>query len=420
MRGLVRGTAWLGGAQAARLALQSATFVLVARALGASGFGAFAAALAIASVLSPFGACGAGNLLVMHVARERDSFPRHFGAALLTIPVAGLPLVALATGAGALILPVPVVLVALVAVAELVFARLAELSAQAFQGLERPRPFALLQLVPAVFRLGAAVVFVAAGSSSPTEWAVAYLAGSALGALIALAVVVRLVGAPMFTPGAVARFLRDGAWFALAQSSANVYTDIDKTLLARLGSLSAAGVYSVAYRATAMAFTPVTGLLAASYARFFRRGAEGIRGSRRFAAELLPAACLYGAAAGAVLFLAAPVLPHVLGSDYADATDALRWLALLPLLQAVYYLAGDALTGAGHQRARTSLQAVAAALNVLLCLWLVPAYSWRGAALATLLSLALLATALWTAVAIVSTRRERHGDTSPRLAGVQA
>jgi O-antigen/teichoic acid export membrane protein len=419
VRGLGRGTAWLGGAQALRLAFQSATFVLVARALGASGFGAFAAALALTSVLAPFGACGAGNLLVMHVARERDSFSRHFGAALLTIPVAGLPLAALAVGAGALILPVPVALVVLVALAELIFARLAELSAQAFQGLERPRPFALLQLVPAVFRLAAALAFAVAGLQAPVAWGVAYLAGSATAAALCLVVVTRIAGRPRGHEG-LRTMLREGSWFALAQSSANVYTDIDKTLLARLGSLPAAGVYAVAYRATAMAFTPVAGLLAASYARFFRRGAAGIRGSRRLAVELLPAACLYGAAAGAVLFLAAPVLPYVLGSDYAEATSALRWLALLPLVQGVYYLAGDALTGAGHQRVRTGIQLGAAALNALLCLWLVPAYSWHGAAWATLISLGLLALALWVAVAVVSTRRERHGDASPRLAGVQA
>src|SRR6266581_7578541 len=99
MKGLARGTAWLTLAQAGRLAIQSGTFVLVARALGARGFGAFAAALALVSILSPFGACGAGNLLVMHVARARDSFARHWGAALLTVPVAGAPLMLLAIGA---------------------------------------------------------------------------------------------------------------------------------------------------------------------------------------------------------------------------------------------------------------------------------------------------------------------------------
>src|SRR4051794_38427545 len=119
MRGFGRGTAWLGGAQAGRLALPSGTFILIARALGAPGFGALAAALALVSVLSPFAALGAGNLLIMHVARDSSSFARYWGAVLVTVPVAGFPLVLLSLGLGALLLPVPLSLILLVAVAEL-------------------------------------------------------------------------------------------------------------------------------------------------------------------------------------------------------------------------------------------------------------------------------------------------------------
>ncbi len=420
MKGLRGGTAWLTGAQAGRLALQSATFVLIARALGAHGFGAFVAALALVSVLSPFAALGAGNLLVMHVARDSRSFAQHWGAVLLTVPLAGVPLAALSLGLGGLLLPVSLTLVALVAAAELFCARIAELAGQAFQGLERARAFALVTMVSPALRLGAAVAFALSASRSPETWGAFYLGASAIAALVGLLVVTACLGLPRFSPSALSNAVRQGAWFALAQSSANIYTDIDKTMLARLGSLPAAGVYAVAYRATAMAFTPVAGMLAATYARFFKRGQEGIDGSRRFAVELLPAAALYGAAAGVGLVLLAPVLPHILGPDYASAEGALRWLAPLPLIQAVYYLAGDALTGAGYQRVRTYAQLAAAGLNVLLCLLLVPLYSWRGAAAATLVTLGLLALVLWTAVAVVSVRKERHGDASPRLAGVQA
>jgi O-antigen/teichoic acid export membrane protein len=418
MRGIARGTAWLTASQAGRLLLQSATFVLVARALGAHGFGAFAASLALVSVLSPFAALGAGNLLVMHLARRPESFAGHWGAVLLTVPLTGIPLMLVSLGAGSLILPVPVSLVLLVALAELIFARLAELSGQGFQGLERARAFALVTMVSPVLRLGAALAFTfAVGGHSPVSWAVWYLVGSVVAAVVGLAVVTILLGRPRFDRSSLAETLRRGPWFALAQSSANVYTDIDKTILARLGSLQAAGVYAVAYRATAMAFTPVAGLLAATYARFFKRGEDGIGGSRRLAVELLPVAMLYGAAAGTALFLIAPVLPHVLGSDYAAAAGALRWLAPLPLIQAVFYLAGDALTGAGYQRTRTGLHAAAAGLNVFFCLWLIPAYGLRGAAWATLASLGFLAVALWAAVTAISTRTERFRPLSPSLGG---
>jgi O-antigen/teichoic acid export membrane protein len=355
----------------------------------------------------------------MHVARRPESFARHWGAVLLTVPLAGVPLTLLSLGAGSLLLPVPLSLILFVALAELFFARLAELSAQAFQGLERARAVAVLQVVPAVFRLGAAVVFtMLASERSPLVWAAGYLAASAVASVVCIAVVTRLLGHPRLDRAALADTLRRGSWFALAQSSANIYTDIDKTLLARLGSLQAAGIYAVAYRATAMAFTPVAGMLAATYARFFKRGQEGIQGSRRFAVELLPAACLYGAAAGVLLYTVAPLLPRILGGDYASAAGALRWLAPLPLIQALFYLAGDALTGAGYQRVRTAIQAGAAVANVLLCLWLIPAHSWRGAAWATLVSLGLLAAALWAAVGVISTRREPRADARARLAGI--
>jgi O-antigen/teichoic acid export membrane protein len=421
VKGLAKGTAWMTASQAGRLLLQGATFVLVARALGARGFGAFAAALALVSVLSPFAALGSGNLLVMHLARRPDSFAGRWGAALMTVPIAGVPLTLLALGGGKLLLPVPLALVLAIAVAELVFARLAELASQAFQGLERMPATALLATLPAVLRLGAALAFtLLMASRSPLVWSASYLVASAAAAVLCLAVVTSLLGRPRHERGFVAEYLRRGSWFALAQSSANVYTDIDKTMLARLGSLQAAGFYAVAYRVTAMAFAPVAGLLAATYARFFKRGEQGIRGSRELAVELLPAAAAYGLAAGAALYAVAPLLPHALGSDFANATGSLRWLAPLPLIQALYYLGGDALTGAGYQRSRTALQVGAAGLNAGLCLWLIPAYSWRGAAWATLVSLGLLAAAMWAAVGVISTRGEVRSGARPRLAGVQS
>jgi O-antigen/teichoic acid export membrane protein len=124
----------------------------------------------------------------------------------------------------------------------------------------------------------------------------------------------------------------------------------------------------------------------------------------------MPLACLYGLGAGVALYAIAPVLPHLLGRDFSTATGVVRWLAPLPLIQAAFYLGGDALTGAGYQRTRTVLQAGAAILNVCLCFWLIPGHSWRGAAWATLGSLGFLAAAMWVAVLVISARGQRDND----------
>jgi len=74
-------------------------------------------------------------------------------------------------------------------------------------------------------------------------------------------------------------------------------------------------------------------------------------------------------------------------------------------LKAIHYFGADALTGAGHQGYRTVVQVGIAALNILLNLWLIPLYSWRGAAIATIVSDGLMGVAIWTLVWYLA----RHG-----------
>jgi len=416
-----RNTGWMTLAQGGQLVIQALYFVLIARALGAGGFGAFAAALALVSILSPLAALGTGNLLVMYVARRPGSFGRYWGNALLAIPVAGVPLLLLSLVGAVLLVPnlSPQIVVAL-GFSEFFFARLVDSSAQAFQAFERMLYTAVLGVLPSVCRLGAAVVFVAIEPSpEPVEWSFWYLAATIVAAGCAFTTVNRVLGRPELDTSLLFRHLKESVYFSLGQSSANVYTDIDKAMLARLATLDAAGVYAAAYRATAVAFAPVSSMLNSTYARFFQRGTAGVRGSLSLARSLLPFAVIYGLGASALLFFAAPLAPHVLGGDYADSVGALRWLSPLPAILAWYYLAGDTLTGADRQGIRTAFQIAAAFLNAALNIWLIPLYSWRGAAWATLASMAFLAVGLWVAVWMTlkqSPAEHSHDHAHPRLA----
>jgi O-antigen/teichoic acid export membrane protein len=68
---------------------------------------------------------------------------------------------------------------------------------------------------------------------------------------------------------------------------------------------------------------------------------------------------------------------------------------VIPLLSALHTVLGDALTGAGYQRIRTYALLLAAATNVLANLWLIPRYSWRGAAWTRIATEALLVCLIW-------------------------
>ncbi len=420
---LARNALWVALGQVLRVGSQAVYFVIIARALGARDYGAYVGVLAVVAVAAPFASLGTGNLLIKHVARTPHLFARQWGRALATTLLSGTMLLAVVLFVGGLWLPhsIPVRLVLAVGSADLLFVRLIEVSAQAYQAHQRLARTALLQLLVSPLRLVAATVLIAV-TPTPTalEWGVLYLVCSLIGAGFAVGLVNRELGAPELALGDVGSELREGFFFSVTLSAQSATNDIDKAMLARLGTLEATGVYAAAYRLVDVAFLPVGSLLVAAYARFFQHGLGGVRANARFARPLLRLSVCYGLTASLGLFLLAPALPHLLGPDYRPAIGAVRWLAVLPLLKAIHYFGADALTGAGFQGIRTVVQVGIAIANVSLNIWLIPLYSWRGAAVATIISDGLLGVAIWSTIWYLGRRGHRHepsADGSPMLEG---
>ena len=396
---LAKDTLWIAFGQVLRVGMQAAYFVLIARALGTRDFGAYVGVLAVVAVAAPFASLGSGSLLIKHVARTPHTFPQHWGKALATTLLTGTILLGIVTIVARVWLPASISLRLVLAVgaADLLFVRLVDISAQAYQAYQRLPRTALLQLLLSPLRLVAAITLVTV-TSTPTavEWGMLYLVSALVGAGVALALVKRELGGPEFHVRQLGSELREGAFFSVSHSAQTSISDIDKAMLARLATLEATGVYAAAYRLVDVAFLPIGSLLVATYARFFQHGVQGVRATARYARRLLGLGACYGLLAGAALYLLAPTLPAILGDEYRGAITTVRWLAVLPLLKTIYYLGADALTGAGYQGARTMVQVSVAAVNVLLNVWLIPLYSWRGAAVATVLSEGLLGLAIWT------------------------
>jgi O-antigen/teichoic acid export membrane protein len=381
--------------------LQAAYFVVIARTLGPSGYGAFVGAAALSALAAPFAGVGAGNVLIQYVARDPRAFARYWGGSLAVTVAGGLLSVGLVVLAARAVLPstIPTILVVCVAVSDLLFATVLYLCGQAYQAVEKMQRTAQLPIVTTGLRLLAALMFITLpGSHSPARWGVYYVVCTALSTAVALWLTVRELGRPVieFTYGVTE--LREGFYFATGISAQNVYNDIDKTMLSRMSTLDATGIYGAAYRIIDVAMVPLRALTSAAYPRFFRHGARGVEASLTVARRLIPAAVGYGCLAGALLFLTAPILPRFLGHDYVNAIEAVRWLALLPILKSIQSFAADTLTGAGHQGTRTTLQVLIALFNVLINLPLITGWSWRGAAWASLITDGLLAALLWAVV----------------------
>ncbi|MBW4604862.1 MAG: oligosaccharide flippase family protein [Calothrix sp. FI2-JRJ7] len=388
--------------QGLRIILQAIYFIIIPRALGSQEYGIITAASTLVAIVYPFGSLGYGTLIIKNISRNRALFPEYWGNALFMIALSGLILCFGVLALSPVFIPgnVSILLVILFAVNDLFFFKTLETAAQAFQAFHWLSKTALLHIVPQITRVIAALALLTFfPNPKAMDWALLYFVSTVICAIIAVQLVHRSLGKPKPALSRIQPEVGEGFYFSISASAQTIYNDIDKTMLARLSTLEATGIYAAAYRLIDVAFVPVRSLLLAAVSKFFQYGATGIKGSVGVAKRLLPITGIYGAIAGIGLFFFAPVVPLILGDEYKEAAEVLRWLAPLALIKGIHYFAADALAGAGFQRLRTIAQAGVAIFNILLNLWLIPLYSWRGAAISSVATDGLLMVTLWIIVA---------------------
>jgi len=395
---LRRSSLWMISGQGVAMAAQTVYFVLIGRALGSREYGAFVGVAALVGALSQFSTLGMEMILVRNISRDRGSFARTWGHALSITSVGFLVLLtATVVYAHFALRPELRLLVPWIAFADGFLGKFIQLAARAFQGMGRLAWTARLTALIYVGRAATAGMLYlwthAHGiHASALAWAKVYWLATLAIALFALALATAQLGTPRF-PRLHRGELSEGLSFSLSGSSISVYNDIDKTFLVSLGQTWAAGIYSAAYRVIDAATAPIYAVHAAAAPRFFREGVRGVQRARDFARTTLRRTLPFSVAAAVLLLLAAPLLPVLFGPSFHGSVTALRWLCLLPVLRSFHFAWGSAITGSASQWYRTATQFGAALFNLVLNFLLIPRWSWRGAAVASLLTDGALAVA---------------------------
>lgn len=391
---LARNTLLATGWQGLRLALQFAYLIVIARLLGAAGYGTFSGIVALAATLSPLAGAGFGLILVKQVARHPQSFPRYWGrllsAIVISAPLLILALVTIAT----IILPDTGETLTLVAVglSELLLVPLVTACANAYQAHERLGASIFNFVLLNCGRL-LAICTLALYEHQPdlNMFAVVYLVGTVLPAAASLAIATRAFGRPIVQRTGPTGELVEGLGFAASGVTGVAQAEIDKSLLLRLESAIATGTYSVATRIISAACTPLISYMLAAVPRLFRAGASGIAGSRRIAGILLVPVLIYGILAGSAIYLLAPWLPTVLGEGFADSISVIRMLAPLPCLIGISSLLLAVLSCSGAQPSRIAIELAALCLGIGLNIALIPLLGVSGTIYAALASQGALA-----------------------------
>jgi O-antigen/teichoic acid export membrane protein len=393
---LVRNATWMLSGHGLQLLGRMGYFVIVAHALGPAGYGSFVACTALIGAMSPFSSCGTGHVMIKYVARDRNVLPVYLGNALLVTAASGSVLTLFALILRPHVLPASSTfgMLVAVAIADLFGLEMNTICMQAFLAIEQGRRFSHLMGLSTGVRVLAAIVLVAIGATAK-HWAYLYAASSLIATTIGIIAVSRCCTPPRFRLNLFVPSVREGVHFATSLASQSVYNDIDKTMLARLSTVDAAAIYAVAYRFIEAAILPIRSVANAAYPEFFRLGVQGVTSGFGFARSILRRSAVYGLGTAIALFIAAGFVPLVLGHAYRESISALRWLCLLPSIKCVHIFLSDTLTGSNYQWQTSSAQIVVAGFNVLVNLWLIRAFSWRGAAWSSLATDALLMVLLY-------------------------
>ena len=373
----------------------------------------YAGAFALTSILGQYSAMGSGTLFLRYVTADRKQFSVYWGNILVTTTVASVLIVAaLALVSGEVLEPGSRAITLLAAVANCFCFQLTASAAKVFQTYEQLRITAALTLANNFARtLAAGVMLMVLHRATAYQWSAATVALSLLTAAASVVVVTVRFGRPSFSLAQMRRNLLEGFGYSFASSTATAYNDIDKTMLSHYGMNAANGIYSMAYRIIDVATIPILAIREAAMPRFFRSGVDGIRGAAPLAVVLLKRAVPLGLLAAVIVFVTAPLIPHLAGSGFRETVSALRWLCLIPLFRSLHQMTGSAITGSGLQRYRTLSQMLAVALNVGLNVWLIPRHGWLGAAWSSLATDGMLA---------VDELRRAGGDVPVRSASCRA
>lgn len=404
--GTARNTCWLLCGYTGRVLLQGLSFVLLARAVGPAQLGLFGAALALANFLSPYIELGAYSLIVRDVAAGMSparALGSTLAASAISLPLGAVAVISLKI----LLLPsVPWGVALPTAAAALVGTRLITIAGGMGVATNQMWRNALTESLSGLLQVLGILLLIVLDRVDIVVWAWIYCLQAVLVGGGALVWAARTWGAPEVSWTGARERITSGIHFAFANSAASA-NELDKTILLRLSTAQVTGIYTAGYRIALLATLPVGAFMAAVYPRYFAAQQNDRAAPMRLARRTAARAFALGLPIVAIVWIAAALVPRIVGGEFSQSVAAVRALSFILLIQALFVPVADALTASGHQAVRTAAQIGGQLVGFALYFVLIPRYGWPGAAAGTLAGQALVALGVYSAAAVIERRNRR-------------
>lgn len=368
-------------------------FVVLSRAFGQEGIGAYSFAMALTGFLVVFADFGLGDLSIKEMSRRNESLSEYFGKVL------SLRLILAITVFILMVLMLyffsfpreTIVIIAIIGTYQILYS-LVDGFATIFIAQEDMH---FAGIIDASFRMVSAlsgIVLIKIGCELNI---VLYVlpALSIVCLIITYLIAVRKYGKfkLILSLSYLTHTLRDAVPYLLSVLLRRLMTRMDVIFLGFLIGVNAAGVYNVGYRVVFLLFLIprfIGTTLLPIASRLYGNSQKELIGLYH---KSLGFVCLIGLPTAAGIWLVAPdIINLFFGQDFIESTLILRYLAWLILLMFFVPVMGTFLTACDRQVDRTRSQFVAACCNVIGNAILIPTIGIMGAVIATLFSETLL------------------------------
>lgn len=412
-RDLAHDTVWSIGLEATKVVATLVSFTLLGRSLGAEGYGNYAALYAIVGPIGALSASGVGLALLEHIIRAKDDDEVTFRSCLSMSLVLGSVLAIGSTIFATFIVDLRVLTIVAVLVLEMVMVPVYTTATNLIRARDGFGAAARYLVATHVIKMTIIVILFALGKLTIGAFAAANLA---IMVVLAFALV-RGIGRRyqiVASPGPIQRrHLRSSFVYSAGITGLSLQTDGDKLLLASYGQTAATGIYAAAYRVVQLGLLPITAIIGATHHRFLEHDANRRGQHLGRALALSRVAVVYGIVVGVGLVIVAPLLPILVGSEFDESVEVVRWLAPLVLIRGLAIFPLNGLMGLDKTTLRTVLLLVSSVVSIGVYVWLIPEHSWRGAAIGTAVGEIFLAAAAWGFLVVHQRRHDRTVTASP-------
>lgn len=381
----VHGTLW----HFARLGCQIISIFIIARVLGAHGYGTLTGLGGLAIILGSLSGLGASMLLLQFAARQPDRLSHYWHASLRIVYQSGgiLSIIFVTSAPWLLNTHMPLVPLAAIAISEIIFYPLVYVCSAAFHAHERLGWATALPATMAMARLVGGLMFWASNYNTLEAYCIVHFATSGIAAAAAIAVTTRKLKPARLHTAYSMKELRLGLGFSSSSISNIAYGEADKLLTIRLLGSSIAGTYTIAYRIILAIALPIITLIQAIQPRLISAIQSGNRlAIRQLIKILLLAIAAYMPIAILLTLAARHYLVTFLGQSFIETTQIL--LLLIPLLPlfSLRLLAGTLLSSLNKPAIRAVFELCALGVLLLACSQYIPSQGIRGTAISVLIA----------------------------------